>query len=88
MDGEVAKVEGAPRRKVVWCAASSLIWFMDPSSPVVCVEGVPQGAKVVAATYDITRDAFGVVIEHESFDPVPPRTAYPEFWPLFRKKDD
>jgi hypothetical protein len=38
---------------------------------IECTEGLPEGARLVNLIYDHTRDVFELIVEHESFAPVP-----------------
>jgi len=41
------------------------------------VAGIPSDYRVVNVNWDFCRDAFGILIEHPSFDPVPLGGEYP-----------
>jgi hypothetical protein len=47
-------------------------------------EGLPDGYRVRGVQFMFDRDAFGVMIEHESFDEVPSGERIPEFADSFR----
>lgn len=60
---------------------------VPPFEAVRCVEGLPEGARLVAAEMDWFRDELRLLFEHESFDPVQPGTIPPLAHPRFERGD-
>lgn len=49
-----------------------------------CVDGIPAGSKLKHIDYDHLYDAVVLIVEHESFDPVPDGQHIPSLMPSFR----
>jgi hypothetical protein len=56
----------------------------DDTCTLRVLDGVPPGATIVGAGYDIARDTFTLLVAHESFDPTPEGLRFPEQGVLVR----
>lgn len=74
------------RRKIAYLDEQELLtilqWGNDPSSGYLTVvhRDIPEGAVVVGAFYELKRAALGVVLEHESWEPVAVGAEPPELF--------
>ena len=54
-------------------------------APLRCVEGIPPGAHVEGAGFDLEANAFCIVVAHDDFDEVPEGKPVPRVAPTFEE---
>jgi hypothetical protein len=60
-------------------------WAVGRPERLECVEGLPDGSKLVSSAYDVLRACCVLYFEHESFAPVPHGVEIPEVSVQYRK---
>jgi hypothetical protein len=65
--------------------AHGLATIMTEGHAWRCKGGVPDGARILAAQFDLMTNRFRVAVEHSSFDEVPDGIMPPEFAPLLER---
>lgn len=69
-----------PRRRVVVALSYDLfLWLLTEGNTIMarCTHGLPEGARFIGLQYEAERDAWLLVFEHESFEPVPEELMLP-----------
>lgn len=53
---------------------------------VACIDGLPEGARIIYFGHDLPRDLYYFIVEHESFDLVPPFEQLPMMHITYSKR--
>jgi len=67
--------------KIIRIVPQALEGLLTTGKVTECVDGIPEGAKVVNSGYDADYDTFFVIVEHESFGTIAEGGAIPVFNP-------
>lgn len=83
-----AKYPARRRRSVVinpelFCEMITTGWCGDG---IECIDGLPEGAKIIRFGHDLPRDLYYFIVEHESFDLIPPFEQLPLMWITYSKR--